>query len=1400
MRKTIETSVTRRVLSFLMMLCLLVGLFPVLTTPAGAIYHADNAPAADADLLASTGDTFAATPGGGMLRVIDGELWVWGSNVGYGTGLGIYNGQPTDGSTSIPSPVKHDFDFGAPIKKVMASCNSGVTVLTEAGELYSWGSIFNEYVYSRMSQNPSSDGGRTPVKWNLENVEGTLVDVLSSSLYVTVQDDLGNWYIAGYPVASGAAAYATGGALNASTALSFHPISERYLDRMQSSYDASYTPNTEAGEDDSYKVREPSQREGGALRRTIKKLIPSYGGCSILFLTNDDRLFSAGSNNHAQNLQPDVLNEDGTYKTYGNSNYPVDVLASDQNANWVNAGPLLETLTTEGHNTSFIDRSGNVWLAGDVRAYLHPQDYIATRPRKIYDAQLNGAKAVKVYQASSVAVVLTEDNSLYAIGQNSNQFITTLQPETAAITDYTQVFADLSKNQTITGVYPTDIGVMVVTKSGEQYWAGDNSGGTAGNGTTESAPPGQIEESRPSTIPPVQPLTKNEILFELETADGTKYVSAPASGKPNRVQVTDKTGAVSYADSMEIKAGQTFKLNVYFNDFGKLNSFVVPVRFNPVYVRVVNGQGEQYADNVNYVTPGAIGASVGITKGFTTQTWSRGVLIGEGSTSGGYPKISNADGWVSVAGYTDDTKASISGKVHMFSINFTTIRSTPTNAATTFAIADETNVDMFAGTPGWNGVQWQGYDPTGIESLAHGAGWVVTNVASDAAVGNFAFNYVPESKPFPSFNTKLIQLDRIDLTMTRSDGGAVDDVTNEPVEGGSYTGKAINNANTSEIYTIKAVPTPTDASFPQVDWSVSLLAPTQSGLTTLGDYITIVEQKDTYIRFKLADGFDETMPGAIEFTATSKNDGKSGQKCVQSLTVVVKSFDAPTRLLISEKADLTDATMIYTATDDNTENKVFHVEFPDETTGFANTAVIWKLLDASGNELNASDLNNAVALHGVTPPHGAIGYEGFERGSVTVDPCHTHFGEDYVTLRVESLYDPSVYDEITIKVHLKATELKFKQEILRLPVDTSRDLLSLLQVAPENDYYATDLEWTYEPANESGPFYLITDGTSLVTSGSEPTPNGVPAVYDTVRVTDRISGCSAAIKIAVLKLDSPIMPDDIHVENLLGPLADWIEVNNLQVGDIIRFYKTFDTDYDTGIANGDVLEFGPLTAAQTPSFKFSVPNFLSGSGGELAMTVERALEGGDGTTQEFDRVPVAYDNEPSKVYGYVRLAGKMDNSARNAGIAVQLSGLSSPDVVYTDSNGYFEFKTYIAPGTYTLTLYQNNYLRRTIKADSATGYTGLVIPTAEEFAISTEDDPILLYPGDLNADGVINTTDINQYVRNWVGQYSTSLENFASYDFYDGANQVIDLNDLDLVIRRNGWVRESYPKWYVPNP
>ena len=70
----------------------------------------------------------------------------------------------------------------------------------------------------------------------------------------------------------------------------------------------------------------------------------------------------------------------------------------------------------------------------------------------------------------------------------------------------------------------------------------------------------------------------------------------------------------------------------------------------------------------------------------------------------------------------------------------------------------------------------------------------------------------------------------------------------------------------------------------------------------------------------------------------------------------------------------------------------------------------------------------------------------------------------------------------------------------------------------------------------------------------------------------------------------------------------------------------------------------------------------------------------------------------------------------------------------------------------------------------------------------------------MNADGVINTTDINQYVRNWVGQYSTSLENFASYDFYDGANQVIDLNDLDLVIRRNGWVRESYAKWYVPNP
>ena len=69
-----------RVLSFLLALCLLIGMVPMMSTPAEAVYHTENAPVATEEQLLATSERFAATTGGAMLRIIDGDLWVWGKN------------------------------------------------------------------------------------------------------------------------------------------------------------------------------------------------------------------------------------------------------------------------------------------------------------------------------------------------------------------------------------------------------------------------------------------------------------------------------------------------------------------------------------------------------------------------------------------------------------------------------------------------------------------------------------------------------------------------------------------------------------------------------------------------------------------------------------------------------------------------------------------------------------------------------------------------------------------------------------------------------------------------------------------------------------------------------------------------------------------------------------------------------------------------------------------------------------------------------------------------------------------------------------------------------------------------------------------------------------------------
>ena len=267
----------------------------------------------------------------------------------------------------------------------------------------------------------------------------------------------------------------------------------------------------------------------------------------------------------------------------------------------------------------------------------------------------------------------------------------------------------------------------------------------------------------------------------------------------------------------------------------------------------------------------------------------------------------------------------------------------------------------------------------------------------------------------------------------------------------------------------------------------------------------------------------------------------------------------------------------------------------------------------------------------------------------------------------------------------------------------------------------------------------------------------------------------------------------MSVENLVGTKEDYLEIKGLQVGDIIKVYKKY------GDLDGTEITFPALTITDIPNKRFPLPDLLAGEGGEIGVKVWRysnpeAPE--QGYNQTVDQVPVPYKAEPSKVYGYVSLSGKLAGSPLLEGITVQLTdGLSSPDPVTTDARGYFQFNSYIAPGTYTLMVSKDNYLKRTILKSSG----GITISAGEEFAISTEANPIVLYPGDINKDGTINTADIELYVRNWVGLTDSTINRFAEFDFFDEADPVIDLFDLDMIPRHNGWVSQNYPTWTVPS-
>lgn len=1394
MKKKLGSRLLSTLLALTMMLSYLGFFAPVEAEAAAVIEYATPATEEELNTVARW---FAANNGaadiGTFAKIINGILYVWGSNQRNSTGLtglkykdnaGNLVDVATGTSVPVPTPMGAEAFNNEKCRYVVAAV-SCFYVLTE-GTGINGDTGNNIYTYGMQAQG-GGYGTRTSPNWNvyklntdnIHNAGRYVVRLKTHGCAVFAQDDIGGWWSA--------------------------TCGSSWVINMQNN--------------------ESTGKVAGTFY-AIPTAITSKMGGGIIDITGmwNYATLAIGANGKMYGF--------GSYGNPGGNciGVPEGKVPSGQtNVNGIDYGAVYSQLTNvrfkscngEDWSSVAVSTDGDVWAWGLNSSSKFGENYSESdfdATHKVFDHNVYQKKAVRAWTSSYRLVVLCDDNTVYAMGDNSNGVI--IPGGGATVNKLTQILSNISQNDTIVGVFPTNVSQMCITKAGDMYFAGDNASGAAGNGTTASAPAGETTTVTSPSMPPTQPLTKNLVTFELEVENKvdntTEYYTPTKAG--NGTQYIKKVGATeSTVSNITLDAGSNFKLNVYFEDFGKMNTFVMPIRFDPRYLEVVNGNGKAYSRASEVITPGSLGPSVGIEQTFDIDDWNGGSLA-IGTKDGTYPKISNADGWVSVAGYSADTNPIIKGKVKMFSISFRA-RTTVTGNGIAFDYATDENIPEEVNTLGY------GYDVTcnGLEHCK--AYWSLYNASGDGGEsGYFEF----DTEPFPKFNSKLVILTSLGMNLTY---GATNTVVPEATEADDVEhtpGWVINWSNTSVTYTVNALPYHKEgsnnkapgASFPQVDWSFDTVKIT--GANNLNreweDYITIVDQEDTFVKFKINPNFHAVADeddGYIRVTATSQHY----TSVVATYYIVLRSFNAPDTLEIAQK-DSTgalvqlgdDQTMIYHYRSDESENRQFFVDFG---TAHNNLEVVWTLLDKDGDPIDLSDPAAKVTLT-----------KGSD-GSATIEPHYTTTGDDYVILHVESLYSSEKFDEVKIKVQLYTTNLGFTPNTIRMAVmkegmPSTVDLSKYLKVSPV-DVYATDYTWTIEsvptrdPANATDVDPSFESGVTPVNYGSMgsgstaatftafewATPvaseNGSELEeFVTVRVTENLSGKTADVKIAIMDLDCPIGIDQFVATNNLGTQNDTVLVKDgLQLGDRIEFYPT----YEDAMNKTKRWNNTTIVEGMYPQFTFYVgdrsDSVMKGEGGFIAVRLYRVETAGQPET-EYDPVPISYSSEPSLVDGYIHLFGKNTGSIADKDIRVDLEGLNFKETVYTNSSGYFKFTKYIAPGTYNMVVSKKNYLTRRMEANSS-GVGGIEIQVNDEgeFHISTYNQPILLFPGELTNDNAITVQDINYYVANWVGQYDGNITDFELYDFLE--DNLISAKDLELLLMRKDWISGSYPVWNVPS-
>lgn len=426
-------------------------------------------------------------------------------------------------------------------------------------------------------------------------------------------------------------------------------------------------------------------------------------------------------------------------------------------------------------------------------------------------------------------------------------------------------------------------GYLFLTKAGNKY-ATENTYGWAGTGST-----GGVTLDTPVTeagdIPMPEPISKNQISMEVVTTDPDGNIHKYSSWS---------TESGIDLNNLTIRAGQRLRVDIYMEDFAKINAFQIPLSFEPEYLQVVDNSGKKYSQEAE-IHPGFNGES-GIKTKIPTKTYnpesSSTIWQGGTLTENAYmPVVDNMTGYVTVIGdATASDKmlhAKIEGKQLMYSIEFTGIAQTPTGTKTGFSI--ESTKD-----PTWpRPAQWQ-------------------SLRANESVKNTGFDF--KDPDFVTFALREVKLEDLDLNLLRDETYIVTDKSPETGESDYYL---LDKRNTESTYTIASIATPSDASFPDVEsWTVEAVADKEMNEgATISDYITVLSQLDdpSSLEFRIESSIayndkvmkdDAFVPAYIKVTAHSTRIPNKDGKPAKMREIYIKIADnvpAPETLVIANK-------------------------------------------------------------------------------------------------------------------------------------------------------------------------------------------------------------------------------------------------------------------------------------------------------------------------------------------------------------------------------------------------------------------------------------------------------------------------------------------------------------------